>query len=72
MSNGQQVPPPPPQQQQLAPPPAITVRAQEGGVILGITYPHMQTLIIIPEDTIPGLIEALKKHSALIPKVILG
>lgn len=33
--------------------------------------PLLQSQVVIPEQQVPGLIEALKKHGALIPKVIL-
>lgn len=54
-----------------AQPPVLTLRAQEGGIILGITYPHMQTQLIIPEETIPGLIRAIQEQQSKIPKVTL-
>ncbi len=51
---------------------ALTVRAQQGGLVLGFTYPHMQVQVIVPEESVMGLINALKMQFDKIPKVILG
>lgn len=63
-----------PLQAQVQPPAplALTVRAQEGGLVLGFTYPQMQTQVIIPEETVPGMIRALQEQLAKIPKVTLA
>lgn len=58
-----------PPEPQLTAPLALTVRSQEGGLVLGFTYPQMQTQVIIPEETVPGLIRALKEQYDKIPKV---
>ncbi len=50
----------------------LTLKAAEGGLILGLTYPQMQTQVILPQETIPGLIAALKEQYDKIPKVTLG
>lgn len=50
----------------------LTVKAQEGGLVLGFTYPHMQTQVIVPEETVLALINSLKVQFDKIPKVTLG
>ncbi len=51
---------------------ALTVRSQEGGLVLGFTYPQMQVQVIVPEESVMGLINALKTQFDKIPKVTLG
>lgn len=68
MHNGMPVPPhPEPPRPQLA----LTVKAIQGGLMLGFVYPDLQVQVIVPEEVIPGMIAALEKQRGLIPKVIV-
>jgi hypothetical protein len=67
-SNGQ---PPLPLTEPPPAPLALTVRSQEGALVLGFTYPQMQTQVMIPEETVPGLIKALQEQYLKIPRVKL-
>ncbi len=66
MNNGHPMPAVPTVQS----PPQLTVKAIDGGLVVGITYDYLQVQLIVPEGTIPGLIAALKKHSEKIPRIL--
>lgn len=63
----------PPQLPSQPPPAELAIRINTipGAVVLSFVYPHMKTEVIVPDDTVSGLIRALKEHQDKIPKVIV-